>query len=125
MRNRTGRVPFARFFMRVTIFEIRRAKTMPLTIFVHLPKEHLRLTFPGELREFVDGGDQQGWQEAIDLFIDYQHRQAFFACLFTAESTLSVDIATVHQGASTPLFIRFDQNIFTGCYCLTAPGTMR
>src|SRR5579859_1553851 len=98
---------------------------MPLTIFVHLPKEHLRLAFPGQLGKFVYGGDQQGWQEAIDLFINDQHGQAFRTGLFAAKSTLSVAIATVHQCAPTPFFIGFDVDVFAGCYHLTTPGTMR
>ena len=36
---------------------------------IDLAEEHLGSPVPWQLREFVDGGDDHGWKEAIDLLV--------------------------------------------------------
>src|SRR5947209_18931190 len=87
--------------MLVFILKIRAVKTMPCTFLIHLAKEHLRRPIPGHLGKFIDGGDEQRWQAAVDLLVHDQYRQTF-GRVSAAEGAATEGIAAVDKGAPTP-----------------------
>src|SRR5205823_14041281 len=86
----------------IFILQVRCVKAVAAAPLVHLPKQHLCGPIPGHLREFIDGGNQQRRQAAVNFFIDDQHWQTLGSVAAT-EGAATQGIAAVEKRAPTPL----------------------
>ena len=66
----------------------------------HMPEERGGVAFAGEAGEFVDGGDDEGWREPVDLLVSGQDRQPVgdVAVAF-GEGALTVGVGASHHDA--------------------------
>ena len=62
---------------RLAVLDFWRPVSVALAVTVDLAEEHGNAPIPGHLRKFVDGGDEQRGQAAVDFFIHRQYRQTF------------------------------------------------
>jgi len=88
------------------------------------PEEHLRLTLPRHARKFIHCGDQKVGQQAIDFFIDNDHRQALVRRAEAAEFAFAQRIAAILKAAPAPGFSGFDDDIAPRLDFAAAPGTI-
>ena len=86
---------------------------MPFAAPVDAPEQHLGLALPGELRELVDGRDQDGGQPPIDLLVDHHHRQPLAARLPLRERALAQAISAIRERAAGAAGERFDAHVAT------------
>ncbi len=110
--------------MRVAVLQVGGAEAVAAAILLDLPEEHLRLTLPGQLREFIDGGDEQGGQKAIDLFVDDEDGETLSIRLLFAEGALAVGIAAIDERAPSAAPVGLDFDVFAALDGGAAPGTV-
>ena len=108
--------------MRIAILQVGRAKAVTAALLIDLPEEHLRLALPWQLGELIDGSDQQGRQQAINLFIHHQYGQSFAGRLSFAEGTLSIGVAAIDKRAPAPLADALHFDVFAALDDGAAPG---
>ncbi len=86
-------------------------------------KEHLGLALPGHLGEFINGGDQQAGQAAVDFLIDHYNGQAFIRRLARRKFTLPERVRAVLECAPASTFVNFDCDV-VGAERPAAPGAV-
>src|SRR5581483_2452834 len=92
--------------MAVGVLERRRAEAVALAASVDDPEERLRRAVPGELRELVDGRDQERRQPAEDLLVDCEHRDPLPRRPPRRERARAQAVAAVGENARAALLVR-------------------
>ena len=77
---------------------VRRQKAVAWAFAIHLSKQHLHFAFPGHLREFVHGGDQQRGRAMINVLINHHDGQAFLGGRGFRERANPQGIAAIGDG---------------------------